>query len=90
MKRTRQPTPLGMQIKIAMFMQNITVKELAMRINKSEATVCEVISGKNKSPKTRELITKELNISEDEPLAVQMPVSSAADSGGEGVGPKES
>lgn len=62
MKRTRQATPAGLQIKMALFQQNITVKELAGRIHKSEATICEVISGKNRSSKTRELIMKELNI----------------------------
>lgn len=62
MKRTRRPTPLGIEIKMALFQQNITVRELAKRINKSEATVCEVISGKNGSSKTRNLILKELNL----------------------------
>lgn len=62
MRRTNQPTALGLQIKIAMFRQNVTVKELAERVHKSEATICEVISGKNKSPKTRSLITRELRL----------------------------
>ena len=48
-------------MKMAMFQQNITVKELANKIQKSEATVCEVMSGKNRSEKTRALILKELN-----------------------------
>lgn len=65
MKRTRQPTPLGMEIKMALFRQNITVRELAKRIHKSEATVCEVISGKNRSIKTRNLILKELDINSE-------------------------
>lgn len=68
MKRTRQATPAGIQIKLALFQQNITVKELASRIHKSEATVCEVISGKNRSDKTRALIMKELNIDNGLPL----------------------
>lgn len=68
MKRTRQATPAGIQIKLALFQQNITVKELASRIHKSEATVCEVISGKNRSDKTRALIMKELNIDNALPL----------------------
>lgn len=62
MRRTNQPTALGLQIKIALFRQNMTVKELAERVHKSEATICEVISGKNKSPKTRSLITRELRL----------------------------
>lgn len=62
MRRTNQPTALGLQIKIALFRQNMTVKELAERVHKSEATICEVISGKNKSPKTRLLITRELRL----------------------------
>lgn len=61
MKRTRQPSPAGLEIKMVMIQKNITIKELANRICKSEATVCEVISGKNKSKKTRELIMKELD-----------------------------
>ncbi len=62
MRRTRKPTALGMEIKKALFEQDMTVKELAVRINKSEATVCEVISGKNQSEKTRDLIMRELNL----------------------------
>lgn len=65
MKRTRQPTALGMEIKMALFRQNITVRELAKRIHKSEATVCEVISGKNRSVKTRDLIIRELDLAEE-------------------------
>ena len=62
MRRTRQLTPAGMEIKMALFQQNMTAKELALRINKSEATVCEVISGKNRSEKTKQLIMRELNL----------------------------
>ena len=65
MRRTRKPTPLGMEIKMALFQQDMTVRELAGKINKSEATVCEVISGKNQSEKTRELIMKELHLLSD-------------------------
>lgn len=61
MKRTRQPSPAGLEIKMVMLQRNMTIKELANRIHKSEATVCEVISGKNKSEKTRALIMKELD-----------------------------
>lgn len=61
MKRTRRLSPAGLEVKMAMFQQNITVKELANKIQKSEATVCEVMSGKNRSEKTRALILKELN-----------------------------
>lgn len=60
MKRTRQPSPAGMEVKMVMYRRNITVKELARKIQKSEATVCEVISGKNKSEKTRALIMEAL------------------------------
>lgn len=62
MKRTRQPSPAGLEIKMAMFRKNMTVKELASKIHKSEATVCEVISGKNRSEKTRALIMRELDV----------------------------
>ena len=62
MRRTRQLTPAGMEIKMALFQQNMTAKELALRINKSEATVCEVSSGKNRSEKTKQLIMRELNL----------------------------
>lgn len=63
MKRTRRLSPAGLEIKMEMYQQNMTVKELASKIQKSEATVCEVISGKNRSEKTRALILKELNFS---------------------------
>lgn len=65
MRRTRKPTAEGMEIKMALFAQDMTVKELAGRINKSEATVCEVISGKNQSEKTRDLIMRELHLVTD-------------------------
>ena len=63
MKRTRVLSPAGLEVKMAMYQQNMTVKELANKIQKSEATVCEVMSGKNRSEKTRALILKELNFS---------------------------
>lgn len=63
MKRTRHLSPAGLEVKMAMYQQNMTVKELANKIQKSEATVCEVMSGKNRSEKTRALILKELNFS---------------------------
>lgn len=63
MKRTRRLSPAGLEVKMAMYQQNMTVKELANKIQKSEATVCEVMSGKNRSEKTRALILKELNFS---------------------------
>lgn len=63
MKRTRRLSPAGLEVKMAMYQQNMTVKELASKIQKSEATVCEVMSGKNRSEKTRALILKELNFS---------------------------
>lgn len=65
MKRTKQPSPAGMEVRMAMFRQNITVKELARMIQKSEATVCEVISGKNRSEKTREMILDTLGLVTD-------------------------
>lgn len=65
MKRTRSLTPLGMQIKVAMIQQNVTSRELVRRINKSEATVCEVLSGKNRSEATKRLILNELNLKEE-------------------------
>ena len=63
MKRTRRLSPAGLEVKMVMYQQNMTVKELANKIQKSEATVCEVMSGKNRSEKTRALILKELNFS---------------------------
>ena len=63
MKRTRRLSPAGLEVKMAMYQQNMTVKALANKIQKSEATVCEVMSGKNRSEKTRALILKELNFS---------------------------
>ena len=65
MKRTKTLTPLGIQIKMAMVEQNVTNRELARRIDRSEATVCEVLSGKNKSPHTRRMILETLQLSEE-------------------------
>lgn len=65
MRRTRQPTPIGMMIRMEMFQQNVTVKELASRIGKSEATVCDVIAGANRNKQTRELILRELRMEKD-------------------------
>ncbi len=62
MRRTRQPTAEGIRIRNAMFEQNITGRELARRIGKSDATVSEVICGKNRSEETRILILKELGM----------------------------
>lgn len=75
MKRTRKPTPLGVQIKIAMIHQNLTVHELAEMIQKSDATVCEVISGKNRSEKTRDRILEALNLSPEAAAAALEPYS---------------
>ena len=66
MRRTMKPTALGREIRLALMEQDITVRELASRIHKSEATVCEVISGKNRSAKTRDLILRELNLKFEE------------------------
>ena len=66
MKRTRELTPLGMQIKIALVQQNITSKELAARIGVTGATITEVICGKNKKKETKRLIMKELGLEEME------------------------
>ncbi|MCD8082635.1 MAG: helix-turn-helix transcriptional regulator [Clostridiales bacterium] len=52
MKRTRKLTTEGMLIKVLLSINNLTTQELADRIGKTEATVCDVISGKNKSEKT--------------------------------------
>lgn len=62
MARTRQLTPLGRKIKIAMIDRNITARELALRIGRTEATVSEVLVGKNKSEETKLLIMRELGM----------------------------
>ena len=66
MKRTRELTPLGLQIKIALVQQNITSKELAARIGVTGATITEVICGKNKKKETKRRIMKELGLEEME------------------------
>lgn len=63
MKRITRPTALGMEIKSALLEHNMTAKELAQRIGKSQVTVSDVISGKNKSSRTIEKIKQELDIS---------------------------
>lgn len=62
MKRVAQIIPLGMEIKTALLRSNMTSKELAQRINKSEATVSDVIAGRNRSSETIEMIRNELEI----------------------------
>lgn len=52
----------GLQIRMAMFEQNITGRELAQRVGVSGATISEVIAGKNKNEETRFRIMKELGI----------------------------
>ncbi len=64
MKRTRELTPFGMQVKIALLQKNITSKELAARIGLTGATITEVLCGKNNKEKTRQLIRKELGLEE--------------------------
>ncbi|MCD8371507.1 MAG: helix-turn-helix transcriptional regulator [Clostridiales bacterium] len=60
MRRVYKVTPEGMLIKVLMAQNNLTVKELGHRIGKSEATICDVISGKNKSEKTLDLVMNAL------------------------------
>ena len=62
MKRTRQLTPLGIKIKMALAQKNMTSKELAQRIGRSEATISEVLCGRNKKEETRKRIMKELGL----------------------------
>ena len=62
MKRTRELTPLGMQIKIELVKQNRTSKELATRIGVTGATITEVLCGKNNKKETKRLIMKELGL----------------------------
>ena len=66
MKRTRELTPLGMQIIVALIQQNITAKELAARIGVTGATITEVLCGKNNRAETRRLIMKELGMGDGE------------------------
>ncbi|MCD8366139.1 MAG: hypothetical protein LUC83_10125, partial [Clostridiales bacterium] len=54
--RVHKVTPEGMLIKMLMVQNNLTVKEVSRRIGKTDATVCDVISGKNRSRKTLNLI----------------------------------
>ncbi|MCD8123150.1 MAG: helix-turn-helix transcriptional regulator [Clostridiales bacterium] len=56
MRRVYKVTPEGMLIKLLMAQNNLTVKELGKRVGKSEATVCDIISGKNKSKATLNLM----------------------------------
>lgn len=56
MKRVRKVTPEGMLIKMLMAQNNLTVRELGLRVGKADATICDVISGKNRSRKTLNMI----------------------------------
>ncbi|MCD8083799.1 MAG: hypothetical protein LUE86_09905 [Clostridiales bacterium] len=60
MKRTRKVTPEGMQIKIMLLTTNMTARELAARIGKTDATICDVISGKNRCKVTLNRIMQTL------------------------------
>ncbi len=66
MKRTRELTPFGMQVKIALLQKNITSKELAARIGVTGATITEVLCEKNNRAETRRLIMKELGMGDGE------------------------
>ncbi len=56
MRRVYKVTPEGMLIKMLMAQNNLTVRELGKRVGKSEATVCDIISGENKSKDTLNLM----------------------------------
>ncbi|MCD8369689.1 MAG: helix-turn-helix domain-containing protein [Clostridiales bacterium] len=56
MKRVRKITPEGKLIKMLMAQNNLTVRELGRRVGKADATICDVISGKNRSRKTLNMI----------------------------------
>ncbi|MCD8369551.1 MAG: hypothetical protein LUC94_04315 [Clostridiales bacterium] len=60
MKRVHKVTPEGMLIKMLMVQNNLTVRELGNRIGKADATICDVISGKNQCRKTLDLIMNAL------------------------------
>ena len=47
----QQISPFGMEIKMALIRRNMDAKELAQRINKTKATVSDIIYGRNKCEK---------------------------------------
>ncbi|MCD8122284.1 MAG: helix-turn-helix domain-containing protein [Clostridiales bacterium] len=60
MRRVRDVTPEGWIIKALLARRHMTLKELGAKIGKSNATICDIISGKNQSRETLELILNEL------------------------------
>lgn len=66
MRRNRMATPFGRQIKIVLFNQNMTNRDLAQKIGVSESTVCDVIFGRNNGERVRKKIARALDISCEE------------------------
>ncbi len=81
MKRDEEIRQEGVLIKILLARSDMTMKELGARIGKSEATVSDVISGKNRSRKTYHLIMNILRerCAESELAAYESLVSNVSD-----------
>ncbi len=70
MRRTRKLTPDGERIKIKLWTYNMTARDLALRIGKTDGTICDVISGKNRSQATLRQILEVLE-EEERRLAME-------------------
>lgn len=66
MRRRTELSAFGLRVKTEMMRQNLCVRDIAKAIGKSDSTVCEVISGKNRSKTTRKQILDVLDIEEEE------------------------
>jgi len=62
MRRSRNATPFGRQVKIILFNQNMTNRDLAQKIGVSESTVCDVIFGRNNGQRVKAKIASVLDI----------------------------
>lgn len=61
--RKRKPcTPFGKRVKIKLLEENMTSRDLAQKAGVTDATVCDVIFGRNKKPETVQLIAEALGI----------------------------
>lgn len=65
--RKRIPcTPFGKRVKIKLLEENMTSRDLAQKAGVTDATVCDVIFGRNKKPETMQLIAEALGIEVEE------------------------
>lgn len=66
MRKRKNCTPFGIRVKIKLLEENMTNRDLAQKAGVTDATVCDVIFGRNKKPETVLLIAAALGIEMEE------------------------